>query len=239
MNITLFRQKISIGGNFLLDLVFPITCQGCKTEGVYLCLSCQTQISILIQRCILCGKNSLLSQIHANCQNHPPLSGILTVADYQDPRINQLIGNLKYNGIKAMAENLALVACDFLISQDLLDYFSEFTIVSVPLHKRKHLDRGFNQAELIASSIARRLNLPMISPLARIKKTKTQVGQDREHRIENLKGAFALADEVNLENKKILLIDDVATTGATLLEAARTLQKAKPAQIWGLVIARN
>ena len=226
--------------SWFLDLLFPLVCQGCGLEGGYLCLSCQGRIETPAQRCPLCRKDSVLGRIHPDCAADPPLSGILVASDYKTPAIQSLIWHLKYSGISPMADNLALVAMDFLVANDLLDYFSESVIVAVPLHAKRQRTRGFNQADLIASALARKLNLKISPALVRSKNTKTQVGKKKHKRLENLKDAFVINPEAfDLSGKKILLIDDVATTGATLLECARTLKTQNPAEIWGLVIARN
>jgi ComF family protein len=113
-------------------------------------------------------------------------------------------------------------------------------IVPVPLHPWRRLSRGFNQAEVIAAKLApyRRGRRLVRHPLVRLKATETQTHfHSRASREANLKDAFALDRAKDVQGRRVLLVDDVMTTGATMRAAAGELRKGGPAEISGLVIA--
>ena len=138
--------------------------------------------------------------------------------------------------------------------QDLLSFFAKEMaaeasavggfdlIVPVPLAPRKLSDRGFNQSALIARRMAKWAGAPAdLRSLVRVREIPPQVGLEREARIENVRGAFAVRKgrEGRLAGREVLLIDDVMTTGATLAECARALRGAGAASVWALTVART
>lgn len=96
-----------------------------------------------------------------------------------------------------------------------------------------------NQAELLAAEFARRTGLEFLPILRKIKSSKRQVYLEREERLANLAGLFEADPHPSLDERKVILIDDVATTGATLNECAKVLKAQGAGEIWGLVVARN
>ena len=112
-------------------------------------------------------------------------------------------------------------------------------LIPVPLAKRREKERGFNQAELLATSLSEITSLPILKALIRTRNTKAQSTLVHEVRAQNMAKAFALAPEVDVKGLGIILVDDVYTTGATLEECARTLIQAGATEVWGLVVARG
>lgn len=147
--------------------------------------------------------------------------------------VRQLIHELKYGGLTELARFLG----EMLVSSAQYNELSGSVVIPVPLHLNRLASRGFNQAELLAREVAERLNLSCQLLLARSKDTTSQVYLTREQRLGNVRGAFVAKGDV--ENKRILLIDDVITTGATLEECARALKQARARQVWALVVARG
>jgi competence protein ComFC len=113
------------------------------------------------------------------------------------------------------------------------------TISFVPLSKKRLIRRGYNQSQIIASELSRLTKADLYQDLVKIKETKTQVGLTRKERIKNLEGAFALKNERKLAGKRVVLIDDVITTGATLDQCASVLKKAGAREVWGLTVAKE
>lgn len=225
---------------FLLDIFFPRLCQGCGQEGSYLCLSCQGQLKTPPQRCLVCGKPALLGKIHPECQNRKThLAGLLVAADYHKKSVQSLIWNLKYQSASDITETLSLLLTDFLVSQDLLDYFAAGLVIPVPLHKKRLRLRGFNQADLLARHLASKLGLEFRAILKKTRNTPRQVDLSRAERQQNVENSYFAPEHSSLRERKILLIDDVATTGATLNECARVLKERGASEIWALVVARN
>jgi ComF family protein len=221
-----FRKIIK---NFLLDLFFPKFCLGCQREGDYLCPDCKSILDI--------------NQNHQKFKmGH--LSDLYFITEYKNFLIKKLIQYLKYEPFcKELAKDLSLLIIDHfqLIDKEpeFLKNKKDWVLIPVPLEKRKIKWRGYNQAEEIAKNLSQFLKIPLLSNcLIKIKKTRPQVELSLEERKENVKGAFLVKNEKLIKNKKILLVDDVFTTGATMLECARILKEAGVKEIVGIVIAR-
>jgi len=113
-------------------------------------------------------------------------------------------------------------------------------LVPVPLEKRKLKWRGFNQAEEIAKELSNFWEIPFILDcLIKVKENPPQVDLSEEERMENIKGVFQAKDEKEIMGKKIFLVDDVYTTGATMEEAARVLRATGAKEVWGITVARG
>src|SRR4030095_16822756 len=111
-------------------------------------------------------------------------------------------------------------------------------LVPVPLHPARLRERGFNQAELLGTILARKINVPLGCALERIRYTTTQTAFDRTERMENLRGAFRLRRKIDVRGLRVLLVDDILTTGSTLSECARVLREAGAQSIYAVTAAR-
>jgi ComF family protein len=152
-----------------------------------------------------------------------------------DAELRALIVLLKYSGVRPLARPLgswlalAIQQCPALRDADAL--------VPVPLHPSRQRARGFNQAELLARELGRWVKIPTENRwLARVKDTPSQAGLTPVQRVENVRGAFAAATK--LDTARILLLDDVCTTGATVNACARALKHAGAEQVNALTVAR-
>src|SRR5207253_2659559 len=111
-------------------------------------------------------------------------------------------------------------------------------LVPVPLHWRRQVTRGYNQAEVIARRLGKACTIPVVRAVRRIRNTETQTHQhSAARRAENMKGAFALIDGTKITGRHVTLVDDVWTSGATMQAMARVLKVAKPASICAIVVA--
>lgn len=228
---------------FILDLLFPVLCQGCGAEGAYLCLSCQNNIEPALERCLVCSQNSLLGKIHKDCRNSKgrawALDNLMVATNYHNEAIKKLIWHFKYGSVAAISEIFAALMADYLVKKDLLEYFENALVIPVPSHKKRLKLRGFNQAEILAQKFAQSLNLGYLPILQKIRPTKRQVDLEKEKRFENVRNAFFAPPIPSLGERIVIIVDDVATTGATLNECAKVLKTQNPREIWGFVVARN
>jgi len=147
------------------------------------------------------------------------------------------IHRFKYQGQTNIGRILGGMMADTAVSLWSPGHFT--LIVPVPLHKRRLRERGFNQAVVLAREIARRLTLPLdVWSLRRAVETIPQVDLARQERIHNVRGAFVLRRPERIVGQRILLIDDVCTTGSTLQECASLLRRGKAKAVTALTVAR-
>jgi len=166
----------------------------------------------------------------------PPVwSRARAVAIYQDGPARRLVHALKYGDRMDMAGPMGLwmarAGAELLAEADLL--------VPIPLHRRRLFQRRFNQAAALAHSIAAATGLPC-DPLllARVRRTPPQVGLSRAQRAQNVQGAFRTTDPARATGARIVLVDDVMTSGATCNAAARVLLRAGAARVDALTFGR-
>lgn len=226
-------------GRGVLDLVFPITCLVCGKDGAFLCANCYTKLPRLEkQKCVVCRVPSPFGKTHPYCTTRNVVDGMLASAPYADKNIKNIIGTFKYSFVFALANPLTDLMVETIKSQNLDNYFEEFTIVPVPLHLRRFNWRGFNQAELLADTLASKLNLSVDDSLVSRKKfTEPQTQLTAEERKRNMENVFVLNKDTS--NKKILLIDDVVTSGSTANELAKLLKAGKASEVWVISVAHG
>jgi len=226
--------------NLAKDYIFPVFCLGCGEEVVWLCEDCQKKIDASgIWCCPVCHHETSIGVCCGPCQKESFLDAHLAIAPYQEESlIGKLIAALKYQ----YAEEVKVVFAS-LIKKFVSDHSDVFQsidiIIPVPLHKKRFAERGYNQAEIIAMIAGKELNLPILNALERHRPTKQQAKLKREERLVNLKDAFILKPNADVGGKKILLVDDVFTTGSTMQECAGVLKKAGAVQVKGFSAARG
>lgn len=228
----------------VLDLLFPKFCLFCQREGRFVCEDCLFTFDLIEQNLCLCQRPHLLPRPGKcrACQSRT-LAGLHSALIYEDPRVRHLLQAFKYEPLlKSLADPLAsLIITSFQLRKQKIA-LADFTLVPIPLDRGRLRWRGFNQAFEITKQLAARLQLPYEQTcLLKTKKTLPQTELSQSERQENIKGVFAVKDreKEKIKNKKILLIDDVYTTGSTMEEAARVLKQAGAREIWGAVIART
>jgi ComF family protein len=161
------------------------------------------------------------------------LTRVRSAVTYEGP-VERAVQRFKYEGCRPLAAPLARLIAERM----LLEGLPGDDVVAVPLHPRRLAVRGYNQAELLARELRRRLAMGSTSGrLERVRDTATQVGQDRRRRLENVVGAFRWSGP-HLRGRALLLVDDVVTTGATLEACASALKEAGAGPVIGLTVAR-
>ena len=187
--------------------------------------------------CPVCGEiyDGGLEGICPPCQEQRPPWGKIFFHGLYDGLLRGLILRLKFGGELHQAHGLALLLA---ANPELAEASSVYdVIVPIPLHKSRLIERGFNQSGEIARHLGKELNLPPLPGLERALPTRHQIGLSRRERVSNLRRAFNVSK--NITEKKILLLDDVMTTGATLGSAARSLLDGGAAAVDVVVPART
>jgi ComF family protein len=222
---------ISIG----LDWIFPPECVGCGLENEHICPSCLENINYIgAQICKICGAPLKYGDQCNNCQkNQPYFNQLRSVATYEGPT-REAIRHLKYKSGITLGEPLAKLMYDKVQDQK----WNIDLVVPVPLSQKRRSARGYNQAAILAFPLSLFLNIKYSSvAVFRIKDTKSQVGLNAEARQENVLNAFR-ADRNKVKGKRILLVDDVTTTGATINACAKALSQADADVIYAITLAK-
>lgn len=215
----------------LLSVIAPHECIACGAEGQPLCGDCLAEAEIKPASCFHCGKYNPRGATCKSCQSQTKLAGV-TVAKYYDGSVRELIKQLKYSHNLAAAKVFGGAMAPLLVASD-------FDVVAaIPAAPSRYRKRGYHQAELIACDVARRLGLPYRGLLGRLQ-VERQVGASRQERFHQVKDSFVTKRPELIKGQRVLLIDDVLTTGATLSEAAETLSKAGAKSVWAAVAAKH
>ena len=216
----------------LLDLVFPPHCVGCGRAGVALCGRCLRDLPRLEPPvCARCGLS--LTTGHTCDWPHRHLDAVRSWFAF-DGVAREAVHALKYGRLTSLARPLAeLTAAALRDAPAPAD-----ALVAVPLHRARERERGYNQAELLARYLAPQLGLPLEHWVRRARPTPQQArAATAEQRRENVRGAFS-AEGVH-PGARVLALDDVCTTGATLDDCARALKEGGASWVGGLTFARE
>jgi ComF family protein len=235
---------------FILDTLFPLICFSCGKAGEWICEECFSKIPLKIDHvCPLCEKKiTPAGRVCFACRKISSLDGLLVAASYKNEIIPVAVHNYKYRFV----EDLHLPLGKILVKSFLNSELSlPDLIIPVPLHKRRLRYRGFNQAELLAEYLGANLTPGFTIPfdnniIVRHRYTSPQMKiKNYSQRKKNLENAFIINKEFGrkvrqiLKNKRILLVDDIATTGATLFECAKVLKNVGAKEVFAIVIARQ
>lgn len=211
----------------IYNLLFPTKdlCYFCKEqyediEG-FLCSNCRSFIEVL-NREIEMGSPYIKKAYYSIIYNR---------------FAREMVKDYKFNGKSYLYKPLGKIMVDTIIDKGL---YNIDMIFYVPSHRRKEAIRGYNQSELLAKFIAKSIKIPLSSNnLIKIRHTQDQNKLDGYNRRVNLKDAFKLRDKGEVYNKKILLIDDIITTGSTMMECSEVLIKNKAREVIGLALTSS
>lgn len=224
-------------GEMALDLVFPQRCTGCGKTGSYICASCYRTLSFIMPPvCPLCGRPRSGGLLCPDCIRwQANINGIRSPFRFEGV-IQQAIYSLKYRNLRAIAPLLASMLHGYLTRNPL----PGDVLVPVPLHKARLRERGYNQSALVAKELGKLTGLPVDDNcLVKFRKSSPQAKTASvEERKANVAHAFACRSN-RLLDKKVILVDDVSTSGATLDSCAGVLKEAGAKSVWGLTLARE
>jgi competence protein ComFC len=227
------------------SLFYPATCVVCAANverSEYLCADCQRAAPrIVAPFCAKCSEPfpGAITQTFscANCE-HRVLHFDCAVAAYRSRGlVRKLVHEFKYARQRHLRYPVAGWLRETLRDPRLHGRHFD-VIVPVPLHPARERERGFNQAMLLAELLAPAITAPLRPALERTRYTTTQTAYDRAERMENLHGAFRLRKNQDVRDLRVLLIDDVLTTGSTLSECARVLRAAGAVSVHAATAAR-
>jgi len=232
-------------GRQVVDLLFPPHCVACNRFGSWLCASCLQKIDVIqASTCHRCGLPLAGTVPTEGCPSVCPqcrqqtskLDGVCAFAFHSGP-LREAIHLYKYENLRDLAAPLGRLLSEgwaTLLPNDL----DVDVIVPVPLHASRLRERGYNQAALLARELGRHLERPVVEEvLVRVKNTIPQVGLDAQARRDNVHNAFQCVNG-SLSGRRVLLLDDVYTTGSTLEAAADALRTEGVSSIWAYTLAR-
>lgn len=239
----------------LLDFFFPKFCIGCGYVGKYICGRCRRKLPIKYeQECHVCRQKLSGFGVHRECAESTWLEGVYVVWNYQGV-IQKLVHEVKYNQVKDILVEVAEMVAKIVG----VGFFSQFDVITwAPTTKIRSRQRGFDQAALLSEYLLNELSktsqmkIPRRARLLeRAVQTQTQVGQNKEQRMQNLQQVFKATSEfeeifasTGQRPLNILILDDVMTTGSTLEQCARALKSSQVTQsgnisVHALVLGRG
>ena len=227
--------------SWLKEAIFPKVCAGCDQEGECMCDRCAHSLKrYSTVGCSICKKGTEQVGYCGDCRAHAPISVLFSAYSFSDPIVKKAVHMLKYGYVSEIAEKMGKNLADLYPRDPQGGIFLDALVIPIPIHKKRLKERGFNQSERIAHFCAETWNIPMEKDvLIRIKHTESQVQLSGDERRKNILGAFDVRDAERIQGKKVFLIDDVYTTGGTLLEAARMLHENGVREVVGITFARE
>jgi ComF family protein len=231
----------------LVDILFPPLCHLCKSfiadaGDIHLCPGCREKIIPLgSPLCPVCGvpfaTENGSDHLCGACRAHPPAYTAARAAVIFSGPVQELIHRFKYGHKVHLCRPLGL-----LTARQLAGFAAAAAadlVMPVPLHRKRLRWRGYNQAALLAGSLAKQWRLPLVRQnLRRVRWTEPQVNLAAGERELNVRGAFAVSNRDAVAGKRIILVDDVFTTGSTVAECARTLKRAGAEAVFIVTVAR-
>ena len=210
-----------------------VLCGSMSRDGLW-CVACDSALPYLdTAHCPICALPAPAGEVCGQCLSHPPLFIRATAAfGYAFP-LDKLIQAMKYGGQLALAHAFAEKLARRIDKDSLPD-----CVIPMPLHPAKLRERGFNQSQLLAEKIARRLDLELLpNACRRVRDTLPQSALPWKERKKNVRDAFCC--DMDLTGRRVVLVDDVLTTGASLNALAGAVQKRGAAEISAWVVART
>jgi competence protein ComFC len=235
------HAAVEQAGMFVKDCLFPVHCLDCGVEGTWACAHCFRAVDWTgVFCCPLCREDTLDGRACVGCRDASALCAMGAASIYDE---SWLIGGLmrtwKYHFVADIFRFFAAGLDQFFSLHQSAVHRADI-IVPVPLHPRRYAARGFNQAEVVAEYLGACLNIPVVPCLVRQRFTSQQARLTRLERRDNVADAFRVAyGEKELRGLRVLLVDDVYTTGSTMQECARILGNAGTKSVSGFALARG
>lgn len=227
-------ERINFSANALLDFIFPSFCASCKSKlsisERFVCPFCLSKIQIAtIERIEHEFRRKFLSDLL--------ISGFLSSYVFEkEKELQRILHELKYNGKFLLGKYLGEIVTKDTI--EIMKSWNPSLLLPIPLHQLKKAERGYNQSDFICKGISNVLGIPYkTNILKRTRFTLSQTTMTLEERKQNIQEAFMLKKKNAIEGKRIIIVDDVITTGATITECAKLLLENGADKIYAFSIA--
>ncbi len=232
--VTTTAHNLRITGRALAAALFPARCAACGRPGTAICQPClATATPLLHPQCRQCTRPLTYGDQCARCRLERRRLDHLYAPYAYTPPILQAVQRFKYGNKRYLAADLAALAMSALPADLQVD-----RVIPVPLAPSRERQRGYNQSRLLAAEVARHLNRPLdCDVLIRIRDTPPQTSLPRAQRLANVRGSFRALRK--LSGARLLLVDDVTTTGATIEAATRALRRRGAVWVGALALART
>lgn len=215
-----------------ISIIAPHRCIACSKESNVLCDSCRFELFAEgPELCFLCNKPATDSRVCVACRRATEIDNVWVAATYEGA-VKRLIRAYKFERVRAAYQPLAQVIADQL------PYLEEVTVTYIPTASSRVRQRGYDHARLLAREVARLRNWEC-QTLLRRRHDARQVGATKQERLEQAATAFECKPGAKLDGARILLIDDVTTSGATLAAAGKILVDAGAARVDAAVVAKH
>ena len=219
-------QALKVISKNFLNLIYPLHCLGCQSP-----LEAMDEFR-LCGRCIASINHNAMPPFELDDCRVNAYSACL-----YDDALKELVHRFKYKGKTILARIFSKLMIDYIKKNPEIADADMITVV--PLHKGRLREREFNQSLLIAGPISKEYFLALINTLEKTRKTRYQNELMKNERLKNLRGAFTVSPKADIKDKKILLIDDIMTTGSTLGECAKTLLNGGAKSVKCFTLARG
>ena len=231
----------------ILDLIYPRVCICCgaavKDEQALICWDCRATFEVITDPfCSICGDpvDGRVENVYqcSYCRRKTPSFDFARSAVHYRGAVRKAIHKLKYGHQSSVGRDLAKwMAAGYDAHYSGVDIDA---VVCVPLYLKRQRERTYNQSSILAGELARNLHVPAFTRcVKRVKPTESQVSLNARQRQVNVRNAFEVRDKGWVDGKRLLLVDDVMTTGATVNEVARVLKEARAATVHVLTVARG
>ena len=215
------------------DRTHNFTCNLCGREvfgGEHICSACRARLFYIDRCCPVCGRRVSEEGICADCKQRRPVADMVRSRFLHEGACERLVLRFKC-GERYLAATLAQETAPLLQEFDAVD-----ALVPVPMTARAKRRRGYDQALLLAKEISAISAVPVLCAVTKQRETPEQKGLGRRERETNLAGCFHVTDRKEVKGKRLVIIDDIYTTGATVDELASVLKRAGAAKVYAVTV---
>ena len=209
----------------VLNIVHPVYCGGCGKAGDTICKNCLDSFAIVEDdlTCPVCGRQVGSKIVCGECIQHDRGFERGYFGFYFEDKLREAVHSFKFQGRRDVGKRLV-----YVIREKIVSFSDRFDcIIPIPVTEKRLRERGFNQSFIIGDEISKITGNPIYhSILCKVRETKDQFSLHRDERKKNVKGVFTAKDVDRIKAKRVLLVDDLFTTGYTAKEASRVLKKA-------------